>query len=141
MKCGKDSFDISTSLLYYAPTRNSSYRLQLKLFVVGNLGFHAVSKVIHPKYSKHWLYTVAHIIDCVCSKILNHGLNHGLFLSLFKFFVWKYSKLNKFRIKRTRMLHCFRSQVFTWNTSYSDRNQPILICPNDCAEQLFVKCL
>ena len=28
--------------------------------------------------------TVAHTIDCVCSKMLNHGLNHGLFLSLFK---------------------------------------------------------
>ena len=41
-------------------------------------------KVIHPKYSKHWPYTVAHTIDCVCSKMLNHGLNHGLFLLLFK---------------------------------------------------------
>ena len=39
----------------------------------------------HPKYSKRWPYTaVAHTIDCVCSKILNHGLNHGLFISLFK---------------------------------------------------------
>ena len=47
------------------------------------------AKVINPKYSKHWLSTVAHIIDCVCSKILNHGLNHGLLLSLFKFFGWK----------------------------------------------------
>ena len=27
---------------------------------------------------------MAHSIDCVCSKMLNHGLNHGLFLSLFK---------------------------------------------------------
>ena len=43
-------------------------------------------KVIYPKYSKHLPYTVAHAIDCVCSKMLNHGLNHGLFLSLFKFF-------------------------------------------------------
>ena len=43
-------------------------------------------KVIYPKYSKHWLSTVAHTIDCVCSKILNHGLNHGLLFSLFKFF-------------------------------------------------------
>ena len=42
------------------------------------------AKVIHPKYSKHWPYTLAHTIDCVCSKMLNHGLNHGLFLSLFK---------------------------------------------------------
>ena len=41
-------------------------------------------KVIYPKYSKHWHYNVAHTIDCVCSKMLNHGLNPGLFLSLFK---------------------------------------------------------
>ena len=38
----------------------------------------------YPKYSKHWPYTVADTIDCVCSKMLNHGLNHGYFLSLFK---------------------------------------------------------
>ena len=42
-----------------------------------------VLKVIYSKYSKHWPYTVAHAIDCVCSKMLNHGLNHGFFLSLF----------------------------------------------------------
>ena len=47
------------------------------------------TKVIYPKYSKHWLSTVAHTIECVCSKILNHGLNHGLLFSLFKFFGWK----------------------------------------------------
>ena len=44
------------------------------------------TKVIHPKYAKHWPYTVAHTIDCVCSKMFNHGL----FLSLFKFFGRKY---------------------------------------------------
>ena len=32
-------------------------------------------KVIYTKYSKHWLYTVAHIIDCVCSKINNSWFN------------------------------------------------------------------
>ena len=37
-------------------------------------------KVIYPKYSKHWPYTVASTIDCGCSKMLFHGL----FLSLFK---------------------------------------------------------
>ena len=47
------------------------------------------SKVINTKYSKHWLSTLAHTIDCVCSKILNHGLNHGLLFPLFKFFGWK----------------------------------------------------
>ena len=45
----------------------------------------ACFKVIYTKYSKHCPYSVAHTIDCVCSKMLNHGLNHGLFLSLFKF--------------------------------------------------------
>ena len=41
-------------------------------------------KVIYPKYSKHLSYTVAHTIDCNCSKMLNNGLNHGLSISLFK---------------------------------------------------------
>ena len=45
---------------------------------------HVEGKVIYPKYSKHWPYTVAHTIYCVCSKMLNHGLNHGLYVSLFK---------------------------------------------------------
>ena len=49
----------------------------------------AYSKVIYSKFSKQWLSTVAHTIDCVCSKISNHGLNHGLLFSLFKFFGWK----------------------------------------------------
>ena len=47
------------------------------------LGFWMHIKVIYTKYSKHCPYTVVHTIDCVCRKI-NHGLNHGLFISLFK---------------------------------------------------------
>jgi hypothetical protein len=93
-------------------------------------------KVIYPKYSKHWPYTVAHTIDCVWIKMLDHGLNYGLFLSLFKFLHENMYK-NKFKIKRNRLLYCFRFQAFTWNTSYSARNQPIFICPNGCAKQLF----
>jgi hypothetical protein len=50
--------------------------------------------LIYPKYSKHWLSTLAHTIDCVCSKILNHGLNHGLLFSLFMFFGWKNIHIN-----------------------------------------------
>ena len=41
------------------------------------------TKVMYPKYSKHWPYTVAYTIDSVCNKMLNPGLNHRLFLSLF----------------------------------------------------------
>ena len=39
-------------------------------------GHHRV-KVIYTKYSKHWPYTVAHTIDCVCrnSILLHSGLN------------------------------------------------------------------
>ena len=57
-------------------------------------------KAIYPKYSKHYPYTVAHRIDCGCSKMLNRGLNHGLFLSLFFFFFCMkiHCKLNKFKI-------------------------------------------
>ena len=32
-------------------------------------------KVIYTKYSKHWLYTVAHTIECVCSKKNNSWFN------------------------------------------------------------------
>ena len=42
------------------------------------------TKIMYPKYSKHWPYTVAQTSDCVRCKILNHGLNNGLFLSIFK---------------------------------------------------------
>ena len=46
-----------------------------------------VYKVLYIKYSKHWPpYLLASTMDCGCSKILNHWL----FLSLFKFFGWKY---------------------------------------------------
>ena len=64
-------------------------------------------KVIYSKYSKHWPYTVAYTIDCVFSKMLYHGLNHGLFLSLFKLFVCKYV-LNWIRNSglKSRLLYC-----------------------------------
>ena len=38
-------------------------------------------KFIYLKYSK--IPTVAHTLDCVCSKLLNHN---GLLFSIFKFF-------------------------------------------------------
>ena len=62
-------------------------KVSLVGFVIG-----AVIKVIHTKYSKHCPYTVAHTIDCVCSKI-NHGLNHGLFISLLKLILCPYIQL------------------------------------------------
>ena len=46
--------------------------------------FHFRFKVLNPKCSKYWIYTVAHTIDCVCSKMLQLGLSHGLFRSFSK---------------------------------------------------------
>ena len=56
--------------------------LSIKIFnnLVFLFFFLLLDKIIYPKYSKHWPYTVAHTIDCMCSKMLNHGL----LLSLFK---------------------------------------------------------
>ena len=62
---------------------NKSWLLWLEMMLM-------LCKVMYPKYSKHLPYFVAHTIDCVGSKMLSLGLNHGLFLSLFKNFVWKY---------------------------------------------------
>ena len=61
----------------------------------------SIVKVIYPKYSKHCLSTVAHTIDCVCSKILNHRLNHGLLFPPFKFFGWK--KILNYVIENSRL--------------------------------------
>ena len=60
-------------------------------------------KVINPKYSKHWLYTVAHTIDCVCSKILMIEIM-GYFFYFSSFFGWTYI-LNLINLeKKTRKL-------------------------------------
>jgi hypothetical protein len=47
-------------------------------------------KVLYPKYSKHWPYLLVFSMGYSWSKIVNLGLEHGLFLSSDKFFGWKY---------------------------------------------------
>ena len=42
-------------------------------------------KIIYPKYYKHQLYFLEATMNYDSSKRINHGLNHGLFLSIFKF--------------------------------------------------------
>ena len=56
---------------------------------------------------------MAHTIDCVCSKILNHGLNHGLLFSLFKFF-WVKDILNQLENSglKSRLLFCLIFQFY-----------------------------
>ena len=62
-------------------------------------------QVICPRYCKHWLSTVA--IDCVCFRILNCDLNHGLF------FWWK-NILNYFENSglKSRFLFCLIFQFY-----------------------------
>ena len=69
--------------------RNLHFKIYLIVFISKSFAKKSVNicswiyikgKAIYTNYSKHWPYTVAHTIDCVCSKMLNHGLSHGLFL-------------------------------------------------------------
>ena len=61
---------------------------------------HEQDKVIYPKYSEQWPYLLAYTMDCVCSKMLNHGS--------FKFFELK-CILNLIENSglKSRMLYCF----------------------------------
>ena len=45
-----------------------------------------IGNAIHPKYYKQLVYALAHQMSLVFSKMINHVLNHGLFLLPFKFF-------------------------------------------------------
>ena len=88
--------------------------------------FHMLTKVIYTKYSKHWLYTVAHTIECVCSK-----MNNSWFNPWFSFYFSslcpalgcpKYSKnlifasLRTFRILRISDLNIFKLRI-SWFAS------------------------
>ena len=74
------SFAHHCKFLGYWSTQNSVWRILQRFSCLLDEGI----KVIHTKHFKHWPYTVAHTFECVCSKILNNGLNHGFFLLLFK---------------------------------------------------------
>ena len=64
--------------------KRNTYIISTKNLDKWSTGKMRCTKVIYPKYSKHWPYTVAHTIDCVCSKMLSHGFNHGLFFFNFQ---------------------------------------------------------
>ena len=97
----------------------------------------ALGKVIYPKYSKHWLFTVA---NCVCSKLLNHGLNNGLLFSLFKFFGQK-NILNQLENSglKSRFLFLFNISVLIDIQFNLPEISPFLVCPNGLGEHLFSK--
>ena len=78
MKFHQEKANTLTLLIIFLAKKSLQIELNTNRKVMGS------TRNIYTKYSKHWSYTVAHTIDCVCSKMLNHGLNHGLFLSLFK---------------------------------------------------------
>ena len=53
----------------------------------GDRLLHVMSKVIHPKYSKHWYYTMAQTIDWFFHYTLPHTL-HCICVILCKFHIW-----------------------------------------------------
>ena len=59
---------------------SSHLKVDHELHMPRNQNFESGCKVIYPKYSRHWPYLLASTMGCGCSKILNHGLNHGSFL-------------------------------------------------------------
>ena len=67
----------------------------------------ATADVLSDFQSKLYIPSTLNIdltIDCVCSKMLNLGLNHGLFLSLFKFFWMEiHSKLKNAELKKPQI--------------------------------------
>ena len=90
-------------------------------------------KVKYPKYSKHWLSTVAHTIDYVCSKILNHEF----IFSLFKFFGWK-NILNWHENSglKSRFLFCLIFQFYLMYRLICQKPAHFC-CPNGFGEHLF----
>ena len=78
--------DTMSDLLFFAMylCPNKYEKIHIICFCTEDLPFTHLTKVIYTKYSKHGPYTVAHTFECVCSKMLNHGLNHGFFLLLLK---------------------------------------------------------
>ena len=73
-------FITSHKLLQYIGSFHKSCCFRSTILIRLIIENHTIVKVIYTKYSKCWPY----IINCVCIKMLNHGLNHGFFLLLFK---------------------------------------------------------
>ena len=63
-----------------------------------------VHKVIYPKYSKHWPYTVAQTINWLCMKCQIMVKSWVIFFTFQVIWMKIHSKLNKFRIKK---LDCY----------------------------------
>ena len=95
--------------------------------------FNHSSQVIYPKYSKHWLSTLAHTIYCVCSKISNHGL----LFSLFKFLGEKTNWNNlKIRIK-IQIPILFNILVLLDVQANLPEANTFFVCPKGFVEHLF----
>ena len=73
------------------------------------------SKIIYPKYSKHWPYLLAYTLHCDCSEVLNHGLNHGLHIS-FTFQVF-WVKIQDWKLD-SYIVWYFRCCILTQHTTF-----------------------
>ena len=90
---GREPFFLGFCVSSRTSTKAKRKRLSpWKVFTFGVIICLRISALVQSYISKvltlntHYLLTVAGTIDCVCGKILDCGLNHGLLFSLFKFF-------------------------------------------------------
>ena len=88
---------------------------------------------IPSKYSKHWPYPLASTINCDCSKILNHVLSHGLFLSRFgRKYVLNWIENSGLKYK---LLHSLRFEILLDSDANLPKTNPFSMGPNG---QMFI---
>ena len=94
----------------------------------------SMDKIMYPKYTKLWLST----IDCVCSKILNHGLNYGFIIFTFQvIWVKKHSELIENSGLKSRFFTLFNISVLLDVQANLPESSPFFVCPNGIGEHLF----
>ena len=91
-------------------------------------------KVIYPKYSKHWLSTVAHTVDCVIESWFKSWV---IIFTFQVFWVKKHFKLTwKFKIKILIPI-LFNISVLLDEEANLPETSPFFACPNGFGEHLF----
>ena len=84
---------------------------------------------------------MAHTVDCVCSKILNHGLNYGFIIFTFQvIWVKKHSELIENSGLKSRFFTLFNISVLLDVQANLPESSPFFISPNGFVEH-FSKCL
>ena len=99
--------------------------------------FVTLTKFIYPKYSKHWLSTLAATIDCDCSELLIKSWFKS-WVIIFNFQVFRMKKHSKLTWKsrlKSRFLFCLIFQFYLIHTLI------FFVCSNGFGWAPFYKCL